>query len=383
MGLLRAGKLLTLALALLLLLAACASEPDDESADADDSADDESAEESEDDAQDSDAPMVYEGETITLIVPFGTGGGADTAARLLAGILEDTIPGNPNVVVENREGGGGAIGMTAIMQEGSDGNAMVVATPGITMRWATEEDGHDYPLPEFRPVAGVAGTTVTLTPSSVAGSVEELIDRGEPFQTGNPDPDSENSMIEFTAAEFLGIELDQTFGFEGYGETALAMARGEIEGATASSGAFSDFQGIEDDVDGLTLLFQQGIAVGDGEIARMEQFSEVPTALEVYEEMNGEEPEGEMVDIHKAIIALTTSQQNFLLHPDTPDENIEALGIGFEEAFASDEFAAQAEDAYDGAVPETLNADQVAGIIESLGDIPDSVRDFIEGRSEE
>src|SRR5438552_2322866 len=46
----------------------------------------------------------YEGKTLTLIVGFAPGGGVDTTARVIARHLVRFLPGQPGVVVQNREG---------------------------------------------------------------------------------------------------------------------------------------------------------------------------------------------------------------------------------------------------------------------------------------
>src|SRR4051812_35598021 len=48
----------------------------------------------------------YRGKTISLWVGYGTGGGYDNTARLLAPHLGDYIPGKPKVVVQNVTGAG-------------------------------------------------------------------------------------------------------------------------------------------------------------------------------------------------------------------------------------------------------------------------------------
>ena len=50
----------------------------------------------------------YPERNITLIVPYGAGGGTDVTARMLARDLEAEL-GKP-VTVENRAGGGGWVG---------------------------------------------------------------------------------------------------------------------------------------------------------------------------------------------------------------------------------------------------------------------------------
>ncbi len=48
----------------------------------------------------------YRGKQVTLVVGYGTGGGYDVYARLLARYLGRHIPGSPNVIVQNMPGAG-------------------------------------------------------------------------------------------------------------------------------------------------------------------------------------------------------------------------------------------------------------------------------------
>ena len=69
---------------------------------------------------------------ITMIVPWGAGGGTDATARMIASLLEKQL-GQP-VPVVNRTGGSGAVGHQAIASAEPD---------GYTIGIATLEIGHD------------------------------------------------------------------------------------------------------------------------------------------------------------------------------------------------------------------------------------------------
>jgi tripartite-type tricarboxylate transporter receptor subunit TctC len=65
------------------------------------------------------AQAQYPERAITLIVPYGAGGGTDITARMLAKDLE-VVLGKP-VTVENRAGGGGWVGWGALAKAAPDG----------------------------------------------------------------------------------------------------------------------------------------------------------------------------------------------------------------------------------------------------------------------
>jgi tripartite-type tricarboxylate transporter receptor subunit TctC len=70
----------------------------------------------------------YPTKAIELIVPFGAGGSTDLAARVLASVIPKYL-GQP-VVVINKAGGGGQIGMNYVIKAKPDGYTMMEATIG-------------------------------------------------------------------------------------------------------------------------------------------------------------------------------------------------------------------------------------------------------------
>lgn len=70
------------------------------------------------------AAAQYPSKPITVIIPFAAGGGTDTQARLFLKYMEDEI-GKPMVIV-NRPGAGGEIGMTQISKANPDGYTLGV-----------------------------------------------------------------------------------------------------------------------------------------------------------------------------------------------------------------------------------------------------------------
>lgn len=68
---------------------------------------------------------------MTMICPFGAGGGTDAVARMVATLMEQDLGQPVNVV--NRTGGGGAVGFTAGSTAAPDGYTMTLASGDITM----------------------------------------------------------------------------------------------------------------------------------------------------------------------------------------------------------------------------------------------------------
>ncbi|MBG7621594.1 tripartite tricarboxylate transporter substrate binding protein [Herbaspirillum sp. AP02] len=68
---------------------------------------------------------------VTLVVPWGAGGGTDATARIIGALLEKDLGQPVNVV--NRTGGNGAVGHQAIASSTPDGYTIGIATVEISM----------------------------------------------------------------------------------------------------------------------------------------------------------------------------------------------------------------------------------------------------------
>jgi len=87
----------------------------------------------------------YPTRPITLIVPWGAGGGTDATARIIGTLLEKELGQPVNVV--NRTGGSGVVGHAAIASAAPDGYTIGLATVEIgMMHWQglTELNGASY-----------------------------------------------------------------------------------------------------------------------------------------------------------------------------------------------------------------------------------------------
>ena len=87
----------------------------------------------------------YPDRPITLVVPWGAGGGTDAVARMIASLMERDLGQPVNVV--NRTGGSGVVGHSAIASGAADGYTIGMITVEITMmhhQKLTELNGTSY-----------------------------------------------------------------------------------------------------------------------------------------------------------------------------------------------------------------------------------------------
>jgi tripartite-type tricarboxylate transporter receptor subunit TctC len=194
----------------------------------------------------------FDGQKIDFVVGFSAGGGYDLIARLMAPYLEEELPGNPQVVVQNVPGGGGLAGVQEVLRAPADGLTMGMMPLGRF--YIPELLGYDIEnfeaedvAPLGRPLGG--SVFVGCVRNNVATSWEEILRLGE---QGNP--------VKFPATDTLGgIEGDLDFlvaagapikivrGYNGTSEMAAAFVRGETDGYARCSET-SQFSDLADDV---------------------------------------------------------------------------------------------------------------------------------------
>lgn len=118
----------------------------------------------------------YPSRPIRLIAPFATGGSTDILARIIAPELGKRL--GQNVIVENRPGAGGNIGIELVARAAPDGYTIGMASPGPVVVNVTLQKSLPYdPVRDLAPIAMIADLPIVLVahPSLSVTNVRELI----------------------------------------------------------------------------------------------------------------------------------------------------------------------------------------------------------------
>jgi tripartite-type tricarboxylate transporter receptor subunit TctC len=124
------------------------------------------------------APAAASGQPISFVVPFAPGGIADITARPLAIPLAREL--GQSVVIENRAGAGGAVGMAHVTRQKPDGNTLLMALSSIVViPEADKVTGKppSYAMSQFTPIALVSAdpTVLAVRTNSPWRTIQDLV----------------------------------------------------------------------------------------------------------------------------------------------------------------------------------------------------------------
>lgn len=118
----------------------------------------------------------YPTKPIRWIVPFATGGITDVLSRTVGAELEKAL-GQP-VIVENKAGAAGSIGVEALVRAAPDGHTIGVVPTGNIAVNPTLFKSLPYKVSDLAPVTMLATSenVLVINPNMPAGSLKELIE---------------------------------------------------------------------------------------------------------------------------------------------------------------------------------------------------------------
>ncbi|HEY1544080.1 MAG TPA: tripartite tricarboxylate transporter substrate binding protein [Xanthobacteraceae bacterium] len=178
--------------------------------------------------------------TITLIACFPAGGGTDIAARLIAPPLGEAL--KVPVIVENRGGAGGNIGISTAKRAKPDGYTFLVCSSAFDVNPSLYANPPYDPLKDFTPVIVLgASPNALVTPAQSAfKTLGDLIAKGkaEPGKLNWTSPGA--GTTPYLAGELLqqrtGIKMVH-IPFQGAGPALAAALGGQVDMYTAALGS--------------------------------------------------------------------------------------------------------------------------------------------------
>lgn len=178
--------------------------------------------------------------TVRMVVAMAAGGGSDRAMRVMSTAINEGSDGY-NTVVENREGGGGAVGWSYFHGLAGEPNHLVKAETAI--HTLPLQDGVDvnWTYADFTPIAMFAEDSrmVVAPADSPYNTCSDLIEASEPLSAGVSGTYGADGMVLHHLTE-AGLDADEV-PFGSTGEVVTGLLGGQIDFAGASAAAVKQY----------------------------------------------------------------------------------------------------------------------------------------------
>ncbi len=189
------------------------------------------------------AQDAYPSKAITMINPFPPGGVADVVGRPLASIMEKSL--KQPVVMVNRTGAGGAVGMAAVAKAPGDGYTILMGLSSISIFPVSDRiNGKQpsYELKDFAPIALVTAdpTVLVVRSDGPYKTLKDFVDAAK----ANPGKINYSSSGVYGTlhvsmeifANAAGIKLFHV-PYQGGGPAVTALLGGQVEALASGPAA--------------------------------------------------------------------------------------------------------------------------------------------------
>jgi tripartite-type tricarboxylate transporter receptor subunit TctC len=176
---------------------------------------------------------------LTLVVPFPPGGSNDVVARLLAESLRRRL--GQSVVVDNRPGANGALGVDVVLRAPRDEHTFLVASDSVSLLPLFRRQAWDL-TQTFTPVALLSTQPIVVVTSAASGlrSIKDLAAaaRAKPNQVAyaSSGQGSIQHLVGELAAQNLGVDLLHV-PYKGGGQAVTDAIAGQVAAAVLGAAA--------------------------------------------------------------------------------------------------------------------------------------------------
>lgn len=294
----------------------------------------------------------FSGKTIDVIVPFGPGGATFVSAKFLEPYFEKHLPGNPEINVIDRPGGGSILGANWFEQNGrSDGTTILFTTSSTANPFVLGQKGVEYQLADYRVAYSHPFSAVAyVSPSTGIESAADIKNSERPLIYGGIAA-AASDLPGLLSFEVLGLDVKSVLGFNGRGPVRLAFEQGEVNIDYQFTPVYLTQVVPSVEAGSAVPLWTGGSADADGKLTQRDPIApELPSVFEVYQQLNGSDPSGIEWEAFQGVASVTYAYGlTGYMKPDTPQDVLDAFAAAVEAINADPEFQAESQKVTNGA----------------------------------
>lgn len=170
---------------------------------------------------------------MTMIVGYGPGSGTDSGARMMAAELEKRL--DTTITVQNQEGAGGQVGLTALSKGACNGNTFgTINFPSAIVSVLDKERGATYTRDSFAPVGlmVVDPTAVAVLPDDPIKTPQDVVAEAKAspgkLQYTTTGVASQEHFAAITLEEATGTKLSAVHFPDGGGQVKTTFLGGDV-----------------------------------------------------------------------------------------------------------------------------------------------------------
>lgn len=272
----------------------------------------------------------YAGRTVTILLGHPPGGSYHMYATLAANHLKRHIPGTPNIIIEQRPGGGGVRAARHLYSNAPrDGSVMGLLPETMAHTEILQPEIGQWKMLEMNYIGNFSGVGAVMIrrPASPAKSIAEM--RTTASTVGCTGKTSQAYQTAAMMRNLAGFQFKIICGYPGSADYVLALIRGEIDMATSAWAQWRTTH-TEDIAQGRLIPMVQTGLRRNRELPDLPLLQEVvddPTARQVIEFLSS------AADFGRALLA----------PPGVPAERLAALRAAFDSLVKDPAFLKDAE----------------------------------------
>ena len=241
----------------------------------------------------------FKGKTLTILVGLESGGTVDLFARSFSQVLRKHIAGNPTILVQNMPGGGGLVATNYLTERAKPDGLTILYGPWDPLAQALQAPGFHARYENLSYLGGTGDVRVLYGRTDlVPGGLKQPADiaRAKNVIVGALNSTDVSGLLPHLALNVLGVSNSRVVGYRGGNDVFLAIQRGEVQ---LHSTSITTFRGrnaaLIKSGEGRGLAYLTPVNAA-GQYERMPDIHEMPAFPDLYREINGRLPQGNMWD---------------------------------------------------------------------------------------
>ena len=272
----------------------------------------------------------WRGSTIRITIGHPPGGSYDFYARMAAEYMKAHIPGTPNIIVENRPGGGGVVATGFFYaQAPRDGSSIALFPETIAHTQMLEPAVGKWKVQEMSYIGSFAPVNTAFVFRKGAPALTPKDFMTVKSNAGCTGRNSQSHQYPAMLKALADFKFDIICGYKGSADSVLALERGEVDFV---SSAWNSWRATHKE----TIARGDMIVVMQGGLKRNAELKDVPLMQELVSD-----PEArKVIEFASAGAAIGRA---LIAPPGIPADRLAALRAAFDKMVADPAFLAEAE----------------------------------------